>query len=72
MQRYENRGGNSNVIAYAIGADFIDVQFGGGRTYRYSYRSAGSDKVEKMKELAKQGVGLNSYIMRFARKDYEK
>ncbi len=71
MQRYENKGGNSNVTAYTIGLDFIDVQFGGGRIYRYSYMSAGSDKVEKMKELAKQGVGLNSYIMRYARQDYE-
>lgn len=72
MQRYENRGGNSNVIAFTIGIDFIDVQFGGGRIYRYSYRSAGADKVEKMKELANQGVGLNSYVKRFANNDYEK
>lgn len=41
MQRYLNLGGNSNVIAYLIGNDFIDVQFAVGHPYKYSYRSAG-------------------------------
>ncbi len=72
MQLYKNLGGNSNVRAFFIGEDYIDVQFNGGSIYRYSYRSAGKDKVEQMKKLAVQGCGLNSYIMRNARKDYEK
>ena len=72
MQQYKNLGGNSNVIAFSIGEDYIDVQFATGKPYRYSFRSAGKDKVEEMKRLALQGVGLNSYIMRNARKDYEK
>lgn len=72
MQLYKNQGGNSNIKAFTIGEDYIDVQFNGGSIYRYSYRSAGRDKVEQMKRLAVQGSGLNSYIMRNARKDYEK
>ena len=72
MQRYKNLGGNSNVIAYLKGKDYIDVQFGTGKIYRYSYRSAGASKVEQMKILADQGRGLNSYIMRYARNDYER
>lgn len=71
MQEYKNAGGNSNVMAYTIGDDYIDVQFGTGKIYRYSYKSAGVAKVEQMKVLAAQGYGLNSYIMRHARKDYE-
>ena len=71
MQFYKNLGGNSNIRAFAIGADYIDVQFNGGAVYRYSYRSAGKEKVEQMKALAVKGCGLNSYIMRNARKDYE-
>lgn len=72
MTNYANLGGNSNVLAYNIGDDYIDVQFGTGKIYRYSYESAGDYKVELMKKLAEQGYGLNSYIMRHARKDYEK
>lgn len=72
MEQYLNLGGNSNVKSYSIGQDYIDVVFGKGALYRYSYKSAGREKVEQMKRLARQGVGLNSYIMRCARKDYEK
>ena len=72
MEQYLNLGGNYNVKAYSIGLDYIEVVFGRGALYRYSYRSAGKDKVEQMKILARKGVGLNSYIMRYAKMDYEK
>lgn len=72
MTLYKNLGGNSNIYAFAIGIDYIDVQFNGGKVYRYSYYSASKVKVEHMKNLAMQGYGLNSYIMRNARYDYER
>lgn len=72
MIGYLNLGGNSNVYAYQYEADHIDVQFNGGKVYRYSYRSAGREKVEEMKRRATSGQGLNSYIMKYARYDYEK
>lgn len=72
MEVYKNLYGNSNIVAFDIGNDWISVKFSGGKTYRYSYKSAGVDKVEKMKILARQGSGLNSYIMRFAKYDYER
>ncbi len=72
MILYKNLGGNSNIHAFSIGIDFVDVQFNGGKIYRYSYYSAGKEKVEKMKRLAMQGQGLNSYIMRYAKYDYER
>lgn len=72
MQTYSNLGGDSGVKAFEIGFDYIKVQFQTGRVYTYSYRSAGQIKVEEMKRLATQGCGLNSYIMRHARMDYEK
>lgn len=72
MASYKNFGGNSNIQAYEIGDTYIDVQFKGGSVYRYSYSSAGQMKVERMKELALQGQGLNSYIMLNAKMDYEK
>ena len=73
MQQYKNLGGDSNIRAFVISEDYIDVQFNGSAIiYRYSYKSAGIDKVEEKKRLAIQGYGLNSYIMRYARMDYEK
>ena len=72
MEQYKNYNGNSNIKAFFIGSDYVDVQFKSGLIYRYSYRSAGSMKVEQMKNLAIQGKGLNSYIMRNAKKDYER
>lgn len=72
MQSYSNLGGNSGVRAFTIGVDYIEVQFQTGRIYKYSYRSAGREKVEEMKRLALQGCGLNSYIMRYAKMDYER
>lgn len=72
MVLYRNLGGNSNIHAFLIGTEFIDVQFNGGKIYRYSYYSAGKEKVEQMKRLARQGQGLNSYIMKYAKYDYER
>ncbi len=72
MTLYKNLGGNSNIYAFLIGTDYIDVQFNGGKVYRYSYYSAGKAKVDQTKRLAMQGQGLNSYIMRNARDDYER
>lgn len=70
---YKNNNGNSNVYSYEIGNDFIDVLFKGSpKIYRYSYKSAGKDNVETMKDLAKNGSGLNSFINRVVKYLYEK
>ena len=72
MQNYLNLGGKSGVEAFEIGTDFIKVIFTSGVIYSYTYRSAGINKVEEMKRLALNGCGLNSYIMKYAKFDYEK
>lgn len=73
MQRYLNVDGDSNVEAYDIGIDYIDVKFfKTARIYRYSYSSAGQENVEAMKQLAQKGNGLNSFIMRNVRMKYER
>lgn len=72
VEQYKNLGGNSSVRAFTIGDDYIEVRFNGGSVYRYSYRSAGSDKIEQMKKLARQGRGLNSFIMRYVKMSYER
>ena len=70
MERYKNLGGDSGVVAYEIGPDFIRVQFANGSVYLYTYGSAGSNNIERMKQLARLGQGLNSFIMTTVRKAY--
>ena len=64
MEHYGNLSGDSGVYAYEIGSSYIVVQFNTGATYRYSYAKAGNYHVEQMKQLARRGSGLNSYINR--------
>lgn len=70
MERYRNLGGDSGVTAYEIGTNYIKVQFSDGAVYLYNYQSAGNTHIERMKELAVAGRGLNSYINQFVRKGY--
>jgi hypothetical protein len=71
MQRYKNLGGDSNVAAYEYGSDFVRVQFQDGSVYLYTYSSAGSQNIERMKPLADAGHGLNSFINTNVRKSYK-
>jgi len=71
MQRYANRSGNSGVVAYEIGADWIEVKFVDRPPYRYTYARTGESHVEAMKNLAIAGRGLGSYISRHVRMAYE-
>jgi hypothetical protein len=70
MERYANRGGDSNVAWYEIDATSVSVQFNDGSIYLYTYQSTGSAKIEHMKLLARSGQGLNSFINRSVRKAY--
>jgi hypothetical protein len=62
MTRYKNVSGDSGVMAYEIGSDFIKVQFSNGAAYVYNHAVTGSHHVEHMKQLAEQGQGLSSFI----------
>lgn len=70
MERYNNLGGDSGVVAYEIGSDFIRVQFSDGAVYLYNYASTGSHNIEHMKQLARNGQGLNTFINTTVRKAY--
>lgn len=72
MQPYNNSRGGSNIISYEIGNDFIIVQFKDFKKYKYSYQSAGQPYVERMKEFAINGSGLNSFINKYVKKLYER
>ena len=70
MNSYKDVNGDSGVIAYEHGEDFIKVQFKNGAVYHYDYASAGSTNIEKMKELAVAGDGLNAFINKYVRTSY--
>jgi hypothetical protein len=70
MERYKNHAGDSGVVAYETGPDFIRVQFIGGETYLYTYESTGADAVELMKTLAEQGRGLSTFISQSVKGTY--
>lgn len=72
MERYRDIDRDSNVVAYETGPDYIRVQFAGGATYLYTYSRPGREQVERMKELARSGEGLNSYINRQVGSRYER
>jgi hypothetical protein len=72
MRRYRDNTGNSGVVAYEIGDDFILVQFrDSDKIYWYSYRSAGKRHVDRMKILAEQGAGLSTYVSQHVKDKYE-
>lgn len=72
MPIYKNIDGDSGILSYECGSDWIEVEFESGRSrfYRYTYASAGSVNVEEMKRLAEMGDGLNSFIMHNVRTRY--
>ncbi len=64
MTQYPNLSGESNIVSYEIAEDSIHVVFKSGthRNYIYNHVRPGRAMVERMKTLAVQGRGLNSYI----------
>jgi hypothetical protein len=64
MTPYRNLHGNSNVVSYETTEDSIHVVFKTGthRNYIYNHLRPGKAAVDRMKALALQGYGLNSYI----------
>lgn len=63
MQRYSSRSGKkSGVVAFEAGPDFITVRFDNFKSYTYTYNSAGSKAIEKMKALALAQKGLSTFI----------
>jgi hypothetical protein len=63
MKTYKNLSGNSGVVAYETGRNFIKVKFEGeSGIYTYNYERPGRVLVEKMKDLALKGQGLCTFI----------
>lgn len=70
MQRYGDVIGHSGVTAYQRLPGGIKVQFVHGPTYLYTYASAGAASIEPMKEAARAGRGLATFISQCVRGRY--
>ncbi len=71
-ERYRNLNGDSGVSHYAIGADFIAVQFQNATVYIYDGSRPGAHHVAQMKSLAEAGRGLGTYINQHIRGEYSR
>ena len=67
MKTYGNGNGNSGIVAYEIGEDYIDVEFRNGGIYRYEEANIGRLNFLNMQTAAIIGCGLNGFINKFVR-----
>jgi hypothetical protein len=74
MTPYRNLSGSSNVVSFEITEDSIHVVFKSGthRNYLYNHVRPGQAMVDRMKNLAAQGAGLNSYISTTVKSNFAK
>ncbi|WP_438014781.1 hypothetical protein WMF18_28320 [Sorangium sp. So ce315] len=70
--KYRNLGGNSGVDTYKIEEESIEIRFKRGDTYLYTYQAPGRHHVERMKDLALVGRGLNAFIRIYVKGNYDK
>jgi hypothetical protein len=62
MQPYANHHGNSGVVSFESGNDFIKIRFKHSPVvYVYTFALPGRMHVEEMKRLASGGYGLVPY-----------
>lgn len=64
FHRYDNRSGHSGVAGYALVGEGIAVKFANGAVYLYDRACPGRTHVARMKQLAREGAGLATYISR--------
>lgn len=71
MDKYANLGRDLNVIGYDIGIGSITVYFSDGSAYLYGSIKPGINHVAEMQKLAIAGRGLNGYINKKVKYDYQ-
>lgn len=54
--------GKSGIKRYALGDEFIWVDFGGSNVYLFDYNITGQEAVEQMKLFARAGMKLTSFL----------
>lgn len=70
FRRYGNRGNRAGIESYALLARGIAIRFNDGSVYLYDRDCPGQLHVERMKELARAGGGLGTYLGRHVGRRY--
>jgi hypothetical protein len=70
MEYYKDVDHDSDVESFEVGIGQITVFFKSGMAYVYTNSSCGAANVEEMVQLARDGNGLNSFIMNNVRDLY--
>ncbi len=70
MHPYHSSADPSGVRRFALGDNFILVEFTNGSLYRYDATEPGPAIVEHMKQLALAGQGLSTFISQHVREHY--
>ena len=71
MIPYASLSGDSGVVDYEPGYDFIKVRFSSSATiYAYDHSRPGSVRVDEMKRLTAAGRGLATYVSQQVKADY--
>lgn len=70
FQPYRKVRGASGVVAYAVMDDAMHIQFRNGDVYVYTPAATGRLHLKVMKQLARAGAGLNTYIRRQVKDRY--
>ena len=70
FRRYGNHGNRAGIEAFALLARGIAIRFGDGSVLLYDRDCPGQQHVERMKELARAGGGLGTYISRHVGRRY--
>ncbi|HEX9980376.1 MAG TPA: hypothetical protein VGB50_07410 [Flavobacterium sp.] len=70
MKTYKNKSGGSGIKGYENLSDGIRVEFTDGSLYLYNYATNGQRKIEDMKALAENGIGLTTYINKNIRDNF--
>ena len=71
MVKYGNLSGRSGIVAFESKHGSIKIKFSDGNVYLYTDSSTGASNIVQMKKLARQGVGLNTFISQSVRENYE-
>ena len=70
METYLNLSGKSDIVAFEIFKNSIEVKFNSGWIYKYTNIDADASHINRMKELAHEGRGLGSYINSYLSHNY--
>lgn len=62
VKPYRNLSGDSGVVGYEIGRNFIRVRFRANGDYRYELGRVGRKHLHALQKLAEAGKGLATYI----------